>query len=82
MITCREVAELLFDYVSEQLPQQPRQDVEQHLGVCRSCVAFAESYHVTVRLTRQLPGAPLPPLLAGWLEAVLETEFEGGKGEG
>jgi hypothetical protein len=73
MITCRELAELLFDYTSEQLPPERRQGIEQHLDACRSCGAFAESYQITVRLTRQLPHGPLPPSLAEWLQAVLGT---------
>jgi len=72
MITCRELAELLLDFVAGQLPPERREHVEQHLGLCSSCVAYLEGYRLTVRMTRQLPRPPLPPDLARQLLALLE----------
>jgi len=76
MITCRELAELLFDFTYGQLPLEHRERVEQHLGLCSSCVAYVESYRLTIQLTRQLSRTPLPPHLAQQLRALLE---EGGR---
>ncbi len=71
MITCRELAELLFDLVAGQLPPEHRENVEQHLGLCPSCVAYLEGYRLTVQMTRQLPRPTLPPELARQLLALL-----------
>jgi hypothetical protein len=73
MITCRELAELLVDFASlDQVPAGYREHVEQHLCRCPSCVAYLESYHLTIRLARRLPRTPLPTHLAQRLRALLE----------
>jgi predicted anti-sigma-YlaC factor YlaD len=72
MISCRQLAELLFDFSYDQIPLQQRACVEQHLCVCSSCVAYVESYRRLIRLARQLPRAPLPPHLAEKIRALLE----------
>ena len=76
MITCRDLAELLIDFVSGDLPPDRRLHVEQHLRICPPCVAYVETYQITIRLTRKLPCGPLPPELEQRLRAILET---GGK---
>ncbi len=82
MITCRELAELLFDFASGQLPLERRGQVEQHLRLCSSCVAYVESYHLTVRMTRRLGHPPLPHRLTQRLQALLEGDPVGGAGQG
>jgi anti-sigma factor RsiW len=73
MITCRELAALLVEFASpDQVPAEHRERVEQHLFRCPSCVAYVESYHLTIRLARQLPRAPLPSHLAQRLRALLQ----------
>ena len=61
MISCRELVELLCDYVSDELPPERRDHVEQHLGRCPSCDAYLQTYTSVIRMTRSLPAAPLPP---------------------
>ncbi len=53
-ITCRELIERLDDYVERTLPDEFRADVERHLGVCPSCVAYTESYRRTIELAERL----------------------------
>ncbi|MBY0527083.1 MAG: zf-HC2 domain-containing protein [Gemmataceae bacterium] len=72
MITCRELCELLIDFVSDELPEEQRERIKQHLGKCPPCVAYFESYQITIKLTRQLPCAPMPPQLVERLRAALE----------
>ena len=72
MITCRELAELLFDFASGQLPPEHRGQVEQHLRLCPSCVAYVESYRLTIRMTRRLGRPPLPHRLTQRLRELLE----------
>jgi anti-sigma factor RsiW len=71
MMTCRELAEALLDFVSGDLPPDGRGPVEDHLGRCPSCRAYHDTYVRTVRLARRLPGRPLPPRLAERLRAIL-----------
>jgi hypothetical protein len=61
MITCREVAELLYDFLAEELDGPRREDVERHLQECPPCLAYFESYRVTILLAHRLPCHPPPP---------------------
>lgn len=70
-MTCRELCDLLIDFVSGDLPAEHRDRVEKHLQCCPPCVAFFESYQATIRLTRKLPCSPLPPQLMERLQAAL-----------
>ena len=72
MITCRELAELLIDFVSDELPPEHRTHVEQHLKRCPPCVVYLETYQLTIRLTRKLQCHPLPEHLADRLRRALE----------
>lgn len=73
MITCRELVELLIDYVSDEISPEHRIHFELHLMRCPPCVAYVESYRLTIQLSRQLPCGPLPPELAQRLHAALEA---------
>jgi len=72
MITCCELIQLLIDFVSGELPPEHQAHVEQHLRRCPPCVAYMESYQLTIRLTRRLPCEPLPPEVERRLRAALE----------
>ena len=76
-MTCRELVELLIDFVSDELPLEHRQRIEQHLRCCPPCEAYLASYQTTIRLTRQLPCEPLPPQLEQRLRIVLQELREG-----
>ena len=64
MMTCRQLVELLIDFVSDELPDDHRRLIEQHLEICPPCVTYIETYRLTIQLTRQLPPRPIPPELA------------------
>jgi anti-sigma factor RsiW len=74
MISCRELVVLLCDYVSDELPPERRDRVDQHAAHCPSCAAYLQSYIVVVQMTRRLPAAPLPERLAQRLAAVLAAQ--------
>jgi anti-sigma factor RsiW len=76
-MTCRELVELLIDFVSDDMPAEHRARLEQHLRRCPPCEAYLASYRMTIRLTRQLPCEPLPPELEARLRAALK-EFRQG----
>jgi len=53
-ITCRQLIDFIVDYVEGTLDEMERLDFERHLSVCRSCVAYLESYRETMSLTHIL----------------------------
>jgi anti-sigma factor RsiW len=69
MITCCKIAELLIDYVANELPEEQRWLVEQHLKHCPACVTYLETYRLTITMTRKLPEQPVPPQLVARLKA-------------
>ena len=71
MMTCRELANLLIEYVSGELTPEHRQLLDNHLKLCPPCVTYVETYHLTIKLTRQLPDVPLPPQLVNKLKLML-----------
>jgi anti-sigma factor RsiW len=77
MITCRQLTEVLLEYVSGELPPEQCDHIRRHLCECPPCVAYLETYQLTMKLTRQLPAAPVPPQLLDRVRAALQ---QGGGG--
>lgn len=73
MMPCRELAQLLGDFVSNELLPEDRNRVEDHLHQCALCAALHHSYAFVIQLTRSLPASPLSPAVARRLAAVLSV---------
>lgn len=72
-MNCRELAELLIDYVAEELSPERRRHLEQHLKLCPPCDAYLKTYRLTIKLTRRLPrDMPPPPQLMERLRAAVQ----------
>jgi anti-sigma factor RsiW len=52
-MTCRELADFLMDYLSEELPAGVREDFDRHLALCPNCVAYLETYRTAVEAGRR-----------------------------
>lgn len=67
-ITCQQFIGTLDDYLGGVLTDEGKNDAEGHLLVCRSCVAYLDSYRRTIALEKSLsrddPHATLPEDLA------------------
>jgi anti-sigma factor RsiW len=59
--SCREVVELITEYLEGALSQAEREAVEHHLAVCRGCQAYLEQVRHVVRLTGRLAEEEIPP---------------------
>jgi anti-sigma factor RsiW len=70
-MTCRDLAELLLEYVQGELDAERCAHIRGHLSSCPPCEAYVETYRMTIRLSRQLPAAPMPPELVERLRAAL-----------
>lgn len=81
MMTCREVIDFLMSYLDGDLPAASRAEFERHLAVCKSCVAYLESYRQTVALCHAVqtatetsdPPQPLPPELVAAISSALQA---------
>jgi anti-sigma factor RsiW len=59
-LTCREVIDLLTDYVEDALPAQERRRVEAHIASCDGCTTYLEQVRETIRLTGMLTEEQIP----------------------
>jgi len=74
VIDCNRLCEMLFEFVSGELPEDHRQLFEEHLKACPPCVVHVETYRVTIHMSRNLPCPPLPTHLEQRLRELLTRE--------
>ncbi len=79
-VDCRQLADLLFDFVSGELSEERKSLLEEHLRRCPPCLIQVETYRVTIRLSRQLPQVAMSPEFEERLMALLARECGGAGG--
>jgi anti-sigma factor RsiW len=62
-ITCREIVEIVNDYVEGALTPEEREAVELHLNLCDGCTDYLEQLRLSIALTGELPAEALSPEL-------------------
>ena len=72
-IECRQIAELLGDYLDGTLPKETRELLEWHIDACAPCVAFVNTYRGTIDAAKKLRDATLPAELKQRLLSVLRA---------
>ena len=60
-MACRELVELVNDYLEDTLAVAERTRFEQHLGECPGCVTYLDQIRATVAATRRLSEDDLDP---------------------
>ena len=70
-VTCREVAEVLIDFIEGNLPEKEMITLRQHICGCPPCHFYMETYQTTIEVTRALPAEPLPPEFEARLRSVM-----------
>ena len=60
-LECRQIAELLTDYLEGRLPTATRELIDWHMDGCAPCVAFLNTFRSTLKAVRQLPDPPAVP---------------------
>jgi predicted anti-sigma-YlaC factor YlaD len=59
--TCREIAQLVTDYLVGSLTLGERVRFHLHLGLCFACRNYLRQMKYTIATLRQLPPEPVPP---------------------
>ena len=54
-LTCKEVVELVTDYLEGTLPPPMRQRFDDHLATCSYCTLYLEQMRQTIRTMGHLP---------------------------
>jgi anti-sigma factor RsiW len=68
-LSCREVVELVTDWLEGALPAADHARVELHLAGCEGCAAYVEQMRATVRIAGRLDEEELEPVLSDELVA-------------
>ena len=73
---CRQIAELLADYLDGSLPKPTVELIEWHIEGCGPCVAFVNTYRGTVNAAAKLRDVSIPSELHRRLLTVLRAKNE------
>lgn len=60
-MTCREVVELVTDYLEGRLPRWDRFQFQRHIAGCDGCTRYLEQMRQTIRLTGTLREEDVSP---------------------
>ena len=71
---CRQIAELLGDYLDGSLPRHQAELLEWHIEGCRPCVAFVNTYKGTINAAQKLQEVEIPSELKSRLIAFLKKQ--------
>lgn len=72
-VACRQVVELVTDYLEGALPPQTRAAVERHLGECPHCVDYVEQMRTTAAALRDVPLGSISPAARAELVAAFRS---------
>jgi predicted anti-sigma-YlaC factor YlaD len=60
-LTCKQMVELVTDYLEGSLSPDDRARFETHLAVCEGCTRFLAQMRETIRMTGTLAEEQIPP---------------------
>ena len=72
-LSCRELVELVTDYLEGALDRRTRSRFERHISGCPHCTAYLEQIRETIRLTGMLREDQLEPQARDELLAAFRT---------
>lgn len=72
---CREVIDLLSEYLDVELPLDACRMIEDHLSECSPCVEFAEGLRKTVQLCRSYRATEMPRPISDAARAELMAAY-------
>ena len=68
-LTCRELVELVTDYLQNALPAHERARFDAHLAACEACRIYVDQMRTTVELTAAAGRAQRVPGMDALVEA-------------
>ncbi|HJR18457.1 MAG TPA: zf-HC2 domain-containing protein [Actinomycetota bacterium] len=72
-LSCKELVELVTDYLEGALSRRDRKRFERHIAACHGCTAYLEQMRVTIRLTGELVEEDLSEPARGELLAAFRS---------
>jgi Putative zinc-finger len=75
MIRCRDMVDLIVDYLEDTLEPAVRQAFEAHIADCQNCWRFLKTYRETIALGQQLRADTIPTDVRERLETFLRSRL-------
>ena len=72
-LTCRQLVELITDYMEGALGEPAMRLVDEHLTLCQGCVTYVDQMKLVVAALGQLPAERPPAKLDRAIAAALEA---------
>ena len=60
-LTCKQLTEVITDYLEGTLSFWDRLRFQMHLGMCHACRNYLRQMKMTIQTLGQLPADPIPP---------------------
>jgi hypothetical protein len=76
-LTCREIVEVVNDYLGEAMAPADRASFEQHLHACPWCLTYLRQIRQTVAFSGRLNEDSLPPGMEQSLRALFRARRPG-----
>lgn len=77
MQTCKDIIDLLSDYIDGHLPRPRREELEAHLALCAACLEFMQSLRETQDRVKDLRCDEIPTEVHDRLRAFLDRATKG-----
>ena len=72
-IVCREIVELVTDYIEGALPRGQRLSFEAHISGCEHCTEYLQQMRTTINLSGRLRTSDLTPAMREEFAALYAT---------
>jgi anti-sigma factor RsiW len=76
-MTCKELVELVTEYLEGALPPDERTRFETHLASCQGCTNYLAQMQQTIRLSGKLTEQTIPPDAGGELLRIFRNWKKG-----
>ena len=73
---CRDIGNLLHDYVEGLLEPPVHQQLDRHLADCPGCTGFIRTYKKTIQLSKEVRCEEIPPELQQKLRSFLKQKLQ------
>jgi anti-sigma factor RsiW len=73
MLSCRELVELVTEYLEGTMPLDQRLAFEQHVAICPPCRGYLEEIRHVVDVAGELTEETIPPLARDAMLSVFRT---------
>jgi len=75
--TCKQITELIADYLNDKLRPKVKKEFEKHLNLCPDCVNFLNTYKKTMQSTATLRAEEISPKVRDNILGFLRQKLRG-----